>query len=397
MAPGSYRVAVFGTLRWLDYRSKPFAVPGGDAVVVKSSPTRAGAITGRLTSGGKPAAKVQVWLQGPTRGEEPDDDVVRTDARGRYSIPGLVPGRFTIRFGSTGASTDRTRFVAAQRERTVTAGRTTVVDATLVRGAVLVGRFDAATGSKQYVVQIRRGGATGPIVRTGSFPASARAAKNPVEAFGLPTGTYTVQAVDRVGRTWASRTVALRSGARTDLGTVVPRKASLSLTGKAPAGALVTVNEGVLSKQARASADGVYRIDGLIPGRYGVQAQLQGHAATSLSRTLTASTVLDLQSGPATVIRVGTLTGRFTAGALDVPLANLTIDGGRGLLISDGRLDEQGLDAGPHTITGIESFGERLFPRATPYDLGWPSVDTALVIPVNGTVDLGTVALDVTG
>ena len=100
---------------------------------------------------------------------------------------------------------------------------------------------------------------------------------------------HTVQAVDRIGRTYATRTVRLKAGVRTDLGALVPRKASLTLTGRAPAGALVTVNEGVLYKQARATADGTYRIDGLVPGRYGIQAQLQGHAASSLTRTLTAT------------------------------------------------------------------------------------------------------------
>jgi hypothetical protein len=397
VAPGSYRIGVLGSVQWLDYRSKPFVVPGGDPVVVRSSPQRAGTISGRLTSGGKPAAKVQVWLQGPTRDPEGDIEDTTTDANGRFSLPGLLPARYTVRFGNTGSTVDRVRYVAAKQPVTVTAGRTAVVHASLTRGAVLDGTFDAATGSKQYVVQIRRGGATGTIVRTGSYPASSRAAKNPVEAFGLPTGTYTVQVVDRVGKTFASRTVRLQAGVRTDLGTLVPRTTSLALTGKAPAGALVTVNEGVLVTQARATADGLYRVDGLVPGRYGIQAQLQGHAPAKVTRILAASTVLDLESGPATVVRVGTLTGRFTAGALDVPLANLTIDGGRGLLITDGRLDEQGLDAGAHTITSITAYGTRLFPQATPYDLGWPSTDTAITVPQNGTLDLGTVALDVTG
>jgi hypothetical protein len=35
--------------------------------------------------------------------------------------------------------------------------------------------------------------------------------------------------------------------------------------------------------------------------------------------------------------------------------------------------------------------------EGTPYDLAWPYPDTSFSVPENGTVDLGTVALDVTG
>lgn len=396
VAPGSYRIAVFGTVQWLDYRSKPFAVPGGDTVVVRSVPKRAGTISGRLTAAGRPAAKVRVWLQGPTRGEEPDDDPIRTDRNGRFRAEGLVPGRFTVRFGNTGDGTDRTPYLVGKRTVTVASGRTATVRATLRRGATLDGRFDSAPGGKQYVVQIRRGGATAPLVRTASFPASTRAARNPVAAFGLPTGTYTVQAVDRLGATYATRTVRLTAGKRTDLGTLVPKRSSVVLQGAAPTGAFVTVSEGVLHTQVRAGADGRYRLAGLVPGRYAISAQLQGHAPATVSRTLTGSTVLDLRSGPATVVRAGTVTARLTAGAFDVPLADLTIDGGRSLLVSDGRLHEQGIEAGAHRVTGVRVLGSALFPAATPYDLAWPG-DPAFTVPDGGTVDLGTIALDVTG
>ena len=196
VAPGSYRIVVLGTVRWLDHRSRPFAVPGGETVVVASSPVRSGTISGRRTWRGKPAAKVHVWRQGPTRSEEPDDDPVVTDAKGRYRFAGLKPGRFTVRFGSTGEASDRAPYLPAKRERTVRSGRTTIVDASLVRSAVLDGRFDAPAGAKRYVVQIRRGGATGPLVRSTSLPASTRTAKNPVRASGLRGGTSTVQVVD---------------------------------------------------------------------------------------------------------------------------------------------------------------------------------------------------------
>jgi hypothetical protein len=397
VAPGSYRIEVLGTVTWLDYRSKPFAVPGGDAVVVRSSPVRAGVIAGRLTAKGRPAAKVHVWLQGPTRGEEPDDDPVRTDAKGRYRFTGLVPGRFTIRFGTTGAVDDHAPYLVGSRERTVRSGRTTVVNAALTRGAVLDGRFDAPHRAKRYTVQIRRGGATGALVRSTSLAASARTAKNPVRAYGLPTGTYTVQAVDELGAKIAARTVRLRAGIRTDLGTLRPTRTSLAVTGSVPDGAFVTVSEGSLFKQARADEDGRYTVTGLVPGRYRIQAQLQGHAPVAVRRTLGSSTVVDLPAGDATVVRSGTVTGRFTAGALDVPLASLTVDGGLGLLVSDGRLNERGIEAGSHRVTGVQVLGDRLFPVGTPYDLAWPGSDPSFEVPDAGTVDLGTIALDVTG
>jgi hypothetical protein len=90
------------------------------------------------------------------------------------------------------------------------------------------------------------------------------------------------------------------------------------------------------------------------------------------------------------------VTARLTAGAFDVPLAEVTIDGGRGLPVRDGRLNVPGVEAGAHRVTGVSVLGTALFPAATPYDLAWPG-DAAFSVPDGGTVDLGTVALDVLG
>jgi hypothetical protein len=397
VAPGSYRIEVFGTVRWLDYRSRAFTVPGGETVVVRSSPVRSGTITGRLTWRGKPVGKVHVWLQGPTRSEEPDDDPVVTDAKGRYRFAGLKPGRFTVRFGNTGEASDRIPYLPAKRERTVRSGRTTVVDAALVRSAVLDGRFDAPSGAKRYVVQIRRGGATGPLVRTTSLPASTRTTKNPVRAAGLRGGTYTVQVVDTARGTKAAvRTVRLRTGVRTAIGVLRPTKATLTVSGTVPAGAAVRVSEGSFWRTTTADGDGRYTIRGVVPGRYEVTAQVRGHEAVTAKRTVTRSTVVDLPIGAAPDVRSGVVTGRFTAGALDVPLAGLTVDGGQELLVRDGRLNEH-LSAGAHRFTAVQVLGDRLFPVATPYDLALRDEDRAFTVPDGGTVDLGTVALDVLG
>jgi hypothetical protein len=396
-APGGYRIEVPGTTTWLDYRSKPFAVPGGETVVKRSSPVRAGTIAGRLTWHGKAAAKVRVWLQGPSRSEEPDDDPVRTDASGRFRFPGLLPGRFTVRFGNTGDGDDRTRFVVAKRERTVHAGRTTVVDAALVRGASVDGRFDPADGARTYTVQVRRGDATGPLARTFSRKAARGTAKNPVQLFGLRGGTYTVQVVDALGARYASRTLHLRTGVRTAIGTLRPTTKALTISGHVPGGASVSLREGVLSKRVVAGADGAYALRGLVPGRYEVQAQLRGRAPVTVHRTLRTSAVVDLPAGDAAVVRTGTVTGRLTAGAIDLPVGELTIDGGQGLLVQDGRLNAPGIDAGLHRITAVRVPGNALFPLATPYDVAWPGTDRSFTVPDGGTVDLGAVALDVTG
>lgn len=396
VAPGGYRIEVPGTTTWLDYRSKPFAVPGGETVVKRSSPVRAGAIAGRLTWRGKAAAKVRVWLQGPSRSEEPEDDVVRTDASGRFRFAGLLPGRFTVRFGSTGDSNDRTRFVVAKRERTVRAGRTTVVTAALVRGASVDGRFDPADGAKSYTVQLRRGDATGPLARTFSLRA-ARGTANPVQLFGLRGGTYTVQVVDALGARYASRTLRLRTGVRTAIGTLRPTTKALTISGHVPAGAAVSLREGTFSERVVADADGAYALRGLVPGRYVVTAQLRGHAPVATSRTIRTDAVVDLPAGDVPVVRTGTVTGRFTAGALDLPSGQLTIDGGQGLGIVDGRLNASGIDAGPHRVTDVQALGDALFPLATPYDVAWPGTDRSFTVPDGGTLDLGTVALDVTG
>lgn len=153
----------------------------------------------------KPLARVAGTLAGARKGEEVrlmrlnDTPAFRswTDAQGRYSFGGVVPGRYYLAAGGTGElpwSSAPVDLVADQTRR---------VDGTLEPGAVLHGRLVAdrgrVTGTEVLVTRRGHGPVASAVVgHDGRF-----------EVGGLVPGRYVV-GIPQPGDTWAPRTVRVR-------------------------------------------------------------------------------------------------------------------------------------------------------------------------------------------
>lgn len=390
VAPGVYRIAADSTRSWTAYRSQAFPV-GSTAVVKRSAPTRTAVLQGRVTVRGKAVAGVPVRWTGPFEGDEAPERLVRTDSRGRYVLSALVPGRFVVRYGNDGDQNDTSPYVRRSATRTLSPGERETVDVALTRGASVTATVDTSTGARRWSTLLTR---DGRVVRTTARTAYATSSRNTLHLRGLPGGTYVLRATD--GTRSLMRTLRLTTGAVRSLGRVRTTAAALTLSGRGPAGALVSAQQGSVLGSTQVAADGTYRIPGLLPGTYSVSTVGAGGAGTTVRRTITRSTVLDVALGaPLPDGTARSVTGTVLAGSVPVPLADVVLADGPDLLVVDGRFQDAVVRVGTHRVASVRALGTALLPRATPYFLTWPGPDIR-VVPGADT-DLGTVTLGVGG
>src|SRR5256885_2185609 len=122
-----------------------FFVPSSTAQDSRKEP--AGSITGRVTLGGKPAARVTVMLGSGEGGPQQSPGArVTTDEYGRFKLNGLPAGSYTV-LPHTPALVVAAETSMAQLGKTVTLGDGEEVDGidfSLVKGGVITGRITDA-------------------------------------------------------------------------------------------------------------------------------------------------------------------------------------------------------------------------------------------------------------
>lgn len=159
---------------------------------------------------------------------------VAAGSRGGYGAEGLSPGRYVLQFVDTRPAHDKNKRVTTDVRTTVRAGRTTVTDAVLRRGAWLWGsvRRTGGTAARQPLVTAVRDGDTSGTVHTVRADRSGRYALG-----GLPTGRYTVFVDDRARRhTAAPKRVRLARLGRSAEVSFVLRTRAGRYTGRITAG-----------------------------------------------------------------------------------------------------------------------------------------------------------------
>lgn len=156
------------------------SIPSSRAQDSRKEP--AGSITGRVTLGGKPAARVTVMLTPADRGlQQLPAARVTTDEEGRFKLNAVPAGTYTV-VPHTPALVVPTETLSRQPGKSVTLGdgeEVEDIDFSLVKGGVITGRVTDAEGRpivEQYItlIQIDERGQRAPTsVRSCSAPTTA--------------------------------------------------------------------------------------------------------------------------------------------------------------------------------------------------------------------------------
>lgn len=113
-----------------------------------------GQISGRVTHGGGLIPLQSICVTAiPTAGSQTGDEVASTDGNGNYTISGLQPGSYVVKFDGCGQNyiaqyfDDQSSFASAKPIVVQAGVTTTYIDADLSPGAILSGRVTDATGA----------------------------------------------------------------------------------------------------------------------------------------------------------------------------------------------------------------------------------------------------------
>jgi len=163
----------------------------------RDSNSSAATVGGRVTIGGKPAARVVVILYGYGGSTVSGPFSVETDAKGRFKITGLAPGAYEIRpHAYVFVLPNQSPYAGANRRIVVRAGETIDdISIELVRGAVVTGRVVDKDGRPVVGDHVRllllRG--DNPPPGSGSPPGVGETDDRGVyRLFGVPPGRYLV-------------------------------------------------------------------------------------------------------------------------------------------------------------------------------------------------------------
>jgi len=184
----------------------------------RDSNSSAATVGGRVTIGGKPAARVVVILYGYGGSTGSGTFAGETDAKGRFKIAGLAPGAYEIRpHAYVFVLPNQSPYAGANRRIVVRAGETIDdISIELVRGAVVTGRVVDENGRPMVgdVVRLHMLRGDNPPPDSGAPSGMDETDDRGVyRLFGVPPGRYLVVVIHRLDRGnmsnaggWGSRT-----------------------------------------------------------------------------------------------------------------------------------------------------------------------------------------------
>lgn len=280
------------------YTSPPITVNAGGATRADVVPNPGGTISGIVTVAGKPKSGSTVMIDGggSTTG-------VTTDSRGSYHLSGLQPGDYVVSFGQFSPRGQVAAPVPQKKSVShLAAGARATVSANLALGGRIVGKISGSGIAATSTIIVTQNG-----VRLYELTS----ANSSFVVGGLATGTYTVYFRDRNKSKYATKTVSVKAGRPTPVGTVVLATRTIAMSGKisSPGPATVSVESAATSRRTVTETNtGGYSVLGLIPGVYVVTVS-SGKTADNTYRNvrLRSSVRVDLAFGKA----VGSVSASF--------------------------------------------------------------------------------------
>lgn len=417
LVPGQYYVASggAGTLPW---SSAPVRLVADTTTRVDGSLTRGAVLRGRLVARSGKVARTEVVVERRGHGFVASSVV---DRRGRFEVSGLVPGRYTVRVPGPGGTWEpRTTGV-----RITGADQVVRPVVRLRRGAqVVVDLREAGRPAANVIAEVRD--RHGRPAYTGASDDRGR-----LTVGGLPAGRWTIVAAGR--KKFGARTVTVRTSDTVRARALTLDRAFLTLRGRTAPRAVVeattgdfcppdgTHSYGAFQDIVQADAQGRYRFDRLVPGRYmlGADGWPRVHAPRCWSGVRIGADQrrdLPLQRG---VAAAGRLVYAGTSQPVITPLSyelfhrpglstNPTEEHpARARTVgATGRFEIRRITPGA-VVTGRlareagEGINDESFFVTFPFQDGTPywleTSDRRLVLPTTGTVALGDVPVEVLG
>lgn len=409
--PGRYRKAEAEVLAL----AAPRSLSGIDADLAAG-----GSIAGKVTGGGAPLSGSLVIVS-TIDGEAVSS--VRTAADGTYSVAGLPPGPYRVKFSDTPPYAgewfdDQPSQDLAQTVTVGTSQDATGVDADLALGGSISGTV--TSGGVPIVSSVTVWGPDGQQVRGGSS-----AANGVYSLAALPSGTYKVRFSnfylsalfvdewydDQPSEALAGFVTVTAPQENPGINADLARKGSISGTVRSGGVPLPSPSvsawtaEGTFVKWATTSSpDGTYRIEGLSSGPYKVRFSpplpyllewYDDQPTQELARTVAVAVSQDTSGIDADIARGGSISGTVTCDGLPVQGASVSayrLDGTHIRTVTssaNGTYSLAGLAAGSYRVT---------FSPNPPYVPEWfrgqPTQESADIVTVVGAADTPAVDAD---
>jgi Carboxypeptidase regulatory-like domain len=409
LIPGRYRVSAFGSFDTYDPVTSPsLVVVAGESTRWDPKLVRTGTVTGVVRMHGKPVKGVRVSVVAS------DENGTTTDARGRYSVKNVSPGKATLYFSGQGTKpTGDYSYRSYQKHASVTvkSGATRHLDVAIPRPTLLTGSITPTKGAKNIMVALVD--TKGKPAVNHYVPVGSTKSKIPISLPGVKAGTYTLFITDNRKTRYAKKTIRLTYGATTSIGPVVLSHKTVSVSGSIT-GALPYE---VAFENAYGSGDDLtfpgarYRITGLVPGAGVVTFNAGGRAGpkpyfTASKRyplKLTHTRRLNVTSGGPQLglftgtVAVGSLpistTAHLTGTTRDIPFSNDEAVNEayvvRGAIQGTAEMD----GTTSYTLDAQHSGWPKEFVTGAPFWLDLPAGSIPVTSTRGTTVDIGTVQL----
>jgi len=406
LIPGRYRVAANATKTYAEYSSKAQTVTAGKATIVKSKLTKAGSISGVVTSSsGKPLKGIQVQAIGGTslaNGLIGDT----TDSKGRYTIAGLDKGTYVVATNySVGLDSGTTLSIGADNAyipevttTKVSTGEAQKKNVKLATGGTLKASVRTKKGTKSvsaYLVDPTGKSATSEGTKVKKGVAT-------VTLSGLKTGTYTLVVTDSANSYYAKKKVKVTRGDTTKASGISLSKKTITLTGTfagADTASIIYVPTQFTQVLAATATAGSYSLPGVIPGYAGsIVVAAEKHSVKEFPVAASATT-LNLDAGAA----FGTLAGTVTVDGHPKAAGSGAVESTTGLFdgqelgqftITNGVIAGDS-EAGTGTLTVSETAGQNEFVAKAPFWVSVPADKRAVTVTSGAVTDLGAIALQV--
>ena len=397
LVPGQYRLNQPHYEDYVSVTDEIITVAEGETTTIDPKTVKGGRIEGVVTdSKGKPIKDVLVSVTATGKDSLPS---VRTDSTGFYRLAGLESGTYRVHYGNEGESGSGSFGAKGYVERSrvapaVTVGTTVSQNISLSRGGRIIVTLKKTSNDSENVRLVGPEGET--IWASDNIYGTSSASYG-----SLASGTYKVYTWSTTKLRSSATTVKVTANKTYDLGTPKQNKKAFVLKGHL-AGSGIAEQHYIFATSSQgfgyvgyANANGDYRIPGMIPGKYTIEAVAPGYSVGNHTVTMTKNLTRDFARGA----KYGKVSVGFTTAGAPVRSARL-------IMLKDSRDQLDGTMVGGRIVASAPAGKydetdyftvEDQFQAKSPYWAEIPASSLPFQLKSGTTANLGVIPLIVHG